>query len=61
MEGFLSPPRRGLLLFEGVGSANSTELDFRPRFTPMIWCLGRILGFGLMKKKINKKKKIREK
>jgi len=27
----------------------------------MIWCLGRILGFRLMKKKINKKKNIREK
>ena len=38
MEGFSSPPRRGLLLFEGEGSANLAELDLKPHFTPMIWC-----------------------
>ena len=61
MEGFSSLPRKGLLLFEGVGTANFAKLDLKPCFTPMIWCLEKILGFGLKKKKINKKKKIREK
>ena len=56
MEGFLSPPRRGLLLFEGEGLENFAELDLKPRFTPMIWYLRRILGFGLKKKKIKEKK-----
>ena len=57
MEGFSSPPRRGLLLFEAKCFENLAKLDLKPRFTPMIWCLKRILGFGLKKEK----KKIREK
>ena len=38
------------------------ELDLKPRFTPMIWCLKRILGFGSKKekKKIKEKRKIRK-
>ena len=55
MEGFLSPPRRGLLLFEGEGPENFAELDLKPHFTPMIWYLRSILGFGLKKKKIKEK------
>ena len=57
MEGFSSPPRRGLLLFEAECSENLAKVDLKPRFTPMIWCLKRILGFGLKKEK----KKIRKK
>ena len=57
MEGFSSPPRRGLLLFEAECSENLAKADLKPRFTPMIWCLKRILGFGLKKEK----KKIRKK
>ena len=62
MEGFSSPPRRGLLLFEGEGSANLSKLDLKPCFTPMIWCLKRILCFRLKKekKKIKEKRKIRK-
>ena len=51
MEGFSSPFRKGLLLFEGEGSINLAELDLKQRFTPMIWCLKRIMGFGLKKEK----------
>ena len=57
MEGFSSPPRRGLLPFGVEGSANLAKLDLKPRFTPMIWCLKRILGFKLKKEK----KRIRKK
>ena len=57
MEGFSSPPRRVLLPFEAKGSKNLAKLDLKPRFTPMILCERRILGFELKKEK----KKIREK
>ena len=60
MGGFSSPPKRGLLLFEGVGSENFAELDLKPRLTPMIWYLGRILGFELKKKKIREKERNNE-
>ena len=36
MEGFSSPPRRGLLPFEAEDSANLAKLDRRLRFTPMV-------------------------
>ena len=57
-----SPPRRGLLLFEREGSTNLVELDLKPCFTPMIWCLKIIQGFGLKKEKktIREKRKIRK-
>ena len=51
MEGFSSPPSSGLVIFESEGFENFAELDLRPRLTPMVLCLGRILGFGLKKKK----------
>ena len=55
MEGFSSSPSSGLLIFEGEGFENFAELDLKPRLTPMVLCMGRILGFGLKKKKIRKK------
>ena len=57
MEGFSSPPRRGLLPFEAEDSTNLAELDCRPRFTPMIWSVRRILGFKLKKEKKEIRKK----
>ena len=62
MEGFSSPLRKGLLLFKEEGSTNLVELDLKSHFTPMIWCLKRILGFGSKKekKKIKEKRKIRK-
>ena len=42
MEGFLSPPRRGLLPFEAEDFVNLAELDRRLRFTPMV---GKSFGF----------------
>ena len=47
------------MFFKGEGSKNFVELDLRPRLTPMVLCLGRILSFGL-KKKEKIRKKMRE-
>ena len=43
------------MFFKGEGSKNFVELDLRPRLTPMVLCLGKILGFGLKKKKRKRK------
>ena len=43
------------MLFEGEVSENFAELDLKPRFTPMIWYLRRILGLRLKKKEIKEK------
>ena len=57
MEGFSSPPRKGLLTFEAEDSINLAKLDRKPHFTPMIWSVRRILGFKLKKEKKEIRKK----